>query len=505
MSRLDLEDRMNHSTVTGSAVGGSQNTSFSLPRVNERDLIRVISAVQSNGTMLDKGSLDVGLSGEKNVMPFKPFGKSNMVSFPEAKIELFRQRYDLIRQRIQRNETHLHETPMGNMWGKYRLIDSIVSLKGREYEDFVVFGMLSQHEEGVYYLEDKESNVRLNLGDVHLGSIDDFGIITESAFVLVQGQLSDNIFNVKKINLPPYEQRRATMSVYPDMNFFGRTNFGLDKTALKAIESIDDNGAFLFLSDVWLDDQETIAALRRLFNGFSTSKLPLAFVLSGNFCSTPYVAGSGASSKYKGLASLICEFPELSRKCHFIFVPGPNDPWNMGALPYPPLSTYLVEKIKTRVPKSTFSANPTRIQFCSQEIVVFREDLVKKMRRNCVVWPKSSDTLFEENVKELVVKTIISQSHLSPFPLRVEPVLWEYDHSLRLYPNPDLPSTRLNTSLPSSISRLPTLSTSILNLGYGSALLLLTLIQDSQLEYQVCDIESQNQVFQAFSIVSGEL
>lgn len=34
------------------------------------------------------------------------------------------------------------------------------------------------------------------------------------------------------------------------------------------------------------------------------------------------------------------------------------------------------------------------------------------------------------------MKTILDQSHLTPFPLHVAPTYWSYDHALRLYPLP---------------------------------------------------------------------
>ncbi len=36
------------------------------------------------------------------------------------------------------------------------------------------------------------------------------------------------------------------------------------------------------------------------------------------------------------------------------------------------------------------------------------------------------------------VKTLICQAHLSPLPLHVVPIYWNYDHVMRLYPLPDL-------------------------------------------------------------------
>ena len=35
-------------------------------------------------------------------------------------------------------------------------------------------------------------------------------------------------------------------------------------------------------------------------------------------------------------------------------------------------------------------------------------------------------------------KSVISQSHLCPLPLHVLPIYWAFDHTLRLYPLPDV-------------------------------------------------------------------
>lgn len=34
------------------------------------------------------------------------------------------------------------------------------------------------------------------------------------------------------------------------------------------------------------------------------------------------------------------------------------------------------------------------------------------------------------------MQTVLDQCHLSPLPLSVRPTLWDYDHTLRLYPMP---------------------------------------------------------------------
>lgn len=47
----------------------------------------------------------------------------------------------------------------------------------------------------------------------------------------------------------------------------------------------------------------------------------------------------------------------------------------------------LVESLQKKVPKAEFVTNPCRMQYCTQEIVLFREDIIMKMCRNCVRYP----------------------------------------------------------------------------------------------------------------------
>lgn len=105
-----------------------------------------------------------------------------------------------------------------------------------------------------------------------------------------------------------------------------------------------------------------------------------------------------------------------------------------------------------------------RVQYCSQEIIIFREDLVNKMCRNCVRLPNDNHDVpnhvsFSHSEHTFIrlfhfitilfiylfllfslqfVKTILSQGHLTPLPLYVSPVYWAYDYSLRVYPVPDV-------------------------------------------------------------------
>lgn len=102
-----------------------------------------------------------------------------------------------------------------------------------------------------------------------------------------------------------------------------------------------------------------------------------------------------------------------------------------------------------------------RIKFYTQEIVLFRQDLLYRMRRSSLIPPSTEETsdpfehvstkllffiesrsLRPSNLKLIeslllqLVATITHQSHLCPLPLTVQPIIWNYDHCLRLYPTP---------------------------------------------------------------------
>ena len=56
-----------------------------------------------------------------------------------------------------------------------------------------------------------------------------------------------------------------------------------------------------------------------------------------------------------------------------------------------PLPKFIIDEFQQKIPNSVFTTNPCRIQYCTHEIVVIREDLVTKMCRNTVHFPNSGE------------------------------------------------------------------------------------------------------------------
>ena len=277
---------------------------------------------------------------------------------------------------------------------------------------------------------------------------------------------------------------------------------GQEERELKRLELEAEEAMFVVLSDVHLDSPQVMHKLRLLFDGFSAvcapdpdtgepmSAPPSVFIFFGNFSSQPFGKDSSDVAEYKrnfdALADLILEFPQLHEGgSKFLFIPGPTDP-GAQVLPRAPLPKYFTSKLREalgakrvrsedgrgwkKIPsRVSFSTNPCRLRYFTQEIVLFRDDVLNRMRRNCIVPPALDEAFEEEEVGEVgggdgggddddddetgrvagaasrasvvtehLVKTVLDQGHLSPLPMAAVPVRWAHDCSLRLYPLPDL-------------------------------------------------------------------
>ncbi|XP_033014738.1 DNA polymerase epsilon subunit 2 isoform X1 [Lacerta agilis] len=377
-------------------------------------------------------------SERKKFLPFSMTGHSapNLFGSARDKAELFRERYIILQQRTHRHELFTPSAigaPAEESRSKFQLktIDTLLG-NSAKVKEVIVLGMITQLKEGKFFLEDPTGVVQLDISKAQFHS----GLYTESCFVLTEGWYEDEIFHVNAFGFPPTEPSTTTRAYYGNTNFFGGPSSTSVKSSakLKQLEEENEDAMFVFLSDVWLDQAEVLEKLRIMFSGYS-SMPPTCFFFCGNFSSAPYGKNQIQSLKgsLKALANIICEYPSIHKSSRFVFVPGSEDPGPGSILPRPPLPENITEEFKQQVPFSVFTTNPCRVQYCSQEIIIFREDLVNKMCRNCVRFPNSN-----LDISNHFVKTILSQGHLTPLPLNVSPVYWAYDYTLRTYPLPDL-------------------------------------------------------------------
>ncbi|KAJ3140900.1 DNA polymerase epsilon subunit 2 [Physocladia obscura] len=278
---------------------------------------------------------------------------------------VLRDRYEIIRQRIMRNENFRPPTFAATRSIEYYEITPIKNLSGCQSGTYLLFGMLTQMREGAHHLEDPGAFIELEFSGEIQQTV---GLFTHNCFVLVEGEYTDRkTFKVAMIGMPPSETRAETISTFGyNADMFGAPREASSLTAVAEIEKDAVNVSFAIFSDVWLDDSKVLAKLRIIFEQYSSesSYIPLAFIFLGNFSSNPYIYNSADFLAYKDLfkilADLIHEFPAINRQSQFIFVPGPTDPWGGSTIPRAPIPETFLARIRAKVPNALFTSNPTR-------------------------------------------------------------------------------------------------------------------------------------------------
>ena len=364
---------------------------------------------------------------------------------------MFSQRYALVQQRILKQDLFRPKlvasgsarSGRGDDSGAAHSLTPVESLLGRPGVKFLL-GMIVQVEEGRYYLEDHSAQVPLDLSGASL--LTD-GFITENSIVLIEGEMLDGVLHVHRMGSPIIESRTDAMDTIGLQNsdIFNSLSSLSEMEKMKEQElQHGEEGMFIVLSDVHLDNPVVLEKLDTLFEGFQgISPLPV-FVLMGNFTSKPLSAARDGSKIMMGhfeeLANLICKYPTLASDGRFVFVPGPNDPGMAAMMPRPPIPNYFTSSLRSRVPQAIFTSNPCRIRYFSREIVFCRQDVVSRFRRHCLLPPREDGDNGRTGVRRLAqhaVKSMLDQGHLCPLPAPSCPVYWQYDHALRLYPLPD--------------------------------------------------------------------
>ncbi|KAK0521797.1 DNA-directed DNA polymerase epsilon, subunit B [Tilletia horrida] len=357
-----------------------------------------------------------------------------------SKPACLRERLNVIRNVVLRNEHFLPPllaAQSGPERDSFMKLTSTKNLLGRQGQRFLLLGMLCTGQDGRYCLEDADGSVGLDLEEAIPGE----GIFTEGCIALVEGEYTEQErIRVSALGHPPSESRTDAKRLCGHVDFLGTGAISLeDEAILRTHEQAHEDLNFVVISDVHLDQAKTLTNLRAMMQGYVDADfIPMAFVLCGDFCSTT-VSGSEMVAKYQylfnQLADVITSFPAIRNKAHFIFVPGPTDPFSTPLLPRPGLPAILTTKLAARLgSRAHFVSNPCRIRYFGQEIVIMRDNIMSRALRNTI---RLKDEMEEGALKRFLVSTLLDQAHLCPFAQHIRPTLWDFDHTLRLYPMPN--------------------------------------------------------------------
>ncbi|KAG4303454.1 hypothetical protein PCK1_000418 [Pneumocystis canis] len=394
---------------------------------------------------------------------------------------IYRERFYLIKQRLLSNPAFQEPGFCGSISHKeWHKVTPIKNLLGRVGKEFMLLGMISYGPDGKLWLEDTDDRIMLETSQAINGG----GWIVPGCIVLADGiYLENGTFYVSVIGHPPCQFKHLSEKFFDNIEFFWKKIDEIKKKQLKDAETKFNHIRFIFAADVMLDDIQCMKALKKMLNTYETQNdiFPEIIILMGSFISVPF-HNTGFSADYKALfnslALLLESFPKLIEKSTFIFLPGPNDPWTQGGVPLLPqrgIPKIFTNRIRKSCKHVIFASNPSRLLYFTQNIVLYRDNTMERLRRHSLCFNNMhtssiyknklnqsnenlnndisankmdqdvnrqndhiSNFLSDSQQAHNLVRTLLDQSHLSPFSLSSRPILWDFDYTLRLYPIPHM-------------------------------------------------------------------
>lgn len=399
-------------------------------------------------------------------------GTRPLLPAPSDRVKALKDRLEIVRQRVMRNPCFkkqlnsvyedVHSAAMvvddeGGTAAK-QAVYGLASLEGMcSSETIIVLGRMMRTDDGRLWLEDESCRVSMTLApevtDPPAGQAPSRteGIFHEGAIVIASGTWIDDVFRCDMLGMPAAEQREHSIAAFPtQVDFFGAAppTSQARATAARLRNCLDHT--MVFAAHVQADAPGTLQRLTQLASGLNNPEeydpTQLCIVLAGNFSREPFVYGDPLSTQeqqareHERFATLMEQIADaivrgsadVANYAQFIFIPGPGDPVPChGVLPMHPIPDTFAAAVRRKLPNAEFAPNPGRLRFLSVEMVVYRDEVYRRLRRHCVIPPNDED-------EKVVTKTLADQAHLCPIPTRNTAIIPAYDPFLRLYPLPHL-------------------------------------------------------------------
>ncbi|KAL6449721.1 DPB2 DNA polymerase epsilon subunit B [Candida maltosa Xu316] len=489
--------------------------------IDWKDYFKVIAPFQQPRSVFDKNRKQFDIVFSKNTGDDL---LSRLSKNLPANIESYSIRYALISDRLSRNENFqknsnvsisaLHS--MRNGEATSHEITLIKNMLGRDGKKFLLFGMLRKNSNDDYVLEDETDYIELNLTQTIKAP---GSFYCPGMFLLVEGiysasggnsnQDQDYIggcFYVSNIGHPPSERREKSLEYYGNLDYLGihrqvaplmgekitKISKKFKKKLINVERNLINHKIIFIGSDLFLDNFKVLDKLKKFFQKLENSiiesdgDIPIALIFTGSFTSTPVVPTNSSitnitnsetyKSNFDNFTNILSQYEHIVNNCKIILIPGKNDPWqstyslgssSLDHFPQSSIPKVFINRLERLLPRGNLIVtwNPTRINYLSQEIVILKDELMTKLKRNDIVF--DNDILMErekldkeasisnqerinlviQNKSDMhhlssktaqarkLVKTILDQGNLQPFPKLTNAM---YDYSLRVEPLPTI-------------------------------------------------------------------
>jgi DNA polymerase epsilon subunit 2 len=312
-----------------------------------------------------------------------PRDRPPLLGSAEDRLQMMAQRYLQIQQRVTRQI----QTPLITI---DRLLGTSASSKQ------VLLGMLHRTPSG-FELEDLTGNIAINF--TKSTQLDPSAVYTEGSMMLVQGTYDQEVLSVDRMGMPLTEPKAESQPFMP----------------LEKREDARSPLSIYSMANIALDEPESIQQLEELIDVVKDDPREAILVLMGNF-----------TTHSLSLTAALHELSHILEETKFtvLIQPGPKDtPSPCWPLPKPKSS-------QIKLPSNVqMISNPCRLQYGTNDVVISRQDLIRRHLDHQVVSVRSETPLAQR-----VLHTVLSQGHFAP----KAPIYWNYDHAMSLYPLPDL-------------------------------------------------------------------
>ncbi|TWU71270.1 DNA-directed DNA polymerase epsilon, subunit B [Metarhizium rileyi] len=313
--------------------------------------------------------------------------KPSLLPPASHKTTVFRNRYQVIHQRLLRSEafqtssvsSSRRRTLQRSLSKQQSLkITPIANMLGRHGSNHMLLGQLVILPTGDLAISDLTGTIALSLAQA-VAIPEDAAWFCPGMVVLVDGVYEEEEESVGKglsgssgvggtlggrfqgffIGQPPCEKRQATLGIsgpeggqdhtigggFGWIDFLGVGSERAVGAKMRRIErrlmhhasqDTPSRGRAVIMGELNLDQPRALQALRKILSLYAAEpqgSAPVTFVLAGNFTQHAVMArgGSGGSIEYKeyfdALASALSDSPTLLQSSTFVFVPGDNDGW----------------------------------------------------------------------------------------------------------------------------------------------------------------------------------
>lgn len=322
---------------------------------------------------------------------------------PNAKVrsEFLINRYTLLWQRTSRHEL-FSATIAGTSTDvkKFQLRKVEYLLSSSVANDLVVLGLLSKLTENKYFIEDPTGSVPVDLSKVQYHS----GFFCEGSYVLIEGNYVDGVLKAFGMGFPPVEAAASSRAYFGSLNTWGgpATTLLKNSAALLAIERDNTEATIVFLADCWLDDPVVFEKLQTLFIGYNESP-PVAIIMMGPFLRNARNLFQLKNKLHAFAEHIANNCPAIKKETDIVLVPALEDPAAPVILPRAPLPEQICTDLKRLLPRTVLATNPCRLQYCTQQIVICRADLITKLCRNTINFPQDGKLEDHVSIDEISV------------------------------------------------------------------------------------------------------